>query len=263
MKIALGQMDVHAGRPVENWRQVEQWAGAAAAQGAHLLLLPELWLSGFDLRNAAEHARAWTEHDQAHCAELARAAGLYVAGSVIAWDDRGRPANTAVLVSPQGELVASYRKIHLFAPMGETRYLAPGDGTPSFALPWGRTALAVCYDLRFPELFRRYAVDETVLVLLPAQWPIPRIEHWRILLRARAIENQCVVAACNRAGQGDDGTVFGGHSAVVGPRGQVLVAGTETPDLLLVDVNLEEVAQVRQEFPVLADRRLALDHCVE
>jgi predicted amidohydrolase len=256
MKIALGQMDVRAGRPAKNWRQAEQWARESAAQGAQLLLFPELWLSGFDLPHAADYARAWEAADRAHCAALAREAGLYLGGSVIVRDDQGRPANTAVLFSPQGNLVAAYRKVHLFAPMGETRFLAAGEATPSFALPWGRTALAVCYDLRFPELFRRYADAGVTLVLLPAQWPIPRVEHWRILLRARAIENQCVVVACNRAGADADGTVFGGHSAVIAPHGQVLVEAAETPDLLLVDVDLEEVARVRKEFSALADRRL-------
>lgn len=254
MKIALGQIDVRAGEPEENWRQAELAARSCAAQGVDLLVLPELWLSGFDLPRAADYARRWEECDCVHCGELARAAGLYVAGSVIAWDGQGRPANVAFLISPQGELVASYAKVHLFAPMGEKRFLTAGDAAPLFDLPWGQTALAICYDLRFPELFRRYAAAGAVLLLLPAQWPIPRLEHWRILLRARAIENQCVVAACNRAGQDRDGTIFGGHSAVIGPRGQVLVEGKETPDLFLVDVDLEEVARVRQELEVLADR---------
>jgi predicted amidohydrolase len=263
MKIALGQMDVRAGRPAENWRQAEQWARQSAAQGAQLALFPELWLSGFDLSHAADYARAWETADRARYAALAQETGLYLAGSVIARDDQGRPTNTAVLFSPHGDLVATYRKVHLFAPMGETRFLAAGVATPSFELPWGRTALAVCYDLRFPELFRRYADAGVTLVLLTAQWPIPRIEHWRILLRARAIENQCVIAACNRAGVDEEGTVFGGHSAVIDPRGQVLVEADTKPDLLLVDVDLEEVARVRRELPVLEDRRPALDHCSE
>jgi len=256
MKIALGQMDVRAGRPAENWRHAERWAQESATQGAQLLLFPELWLSGFDLSHAADHARAWEAGDRARFAVLAQETGLYLGGSVIAEDDKGRPANTAVLFAPQGDLVASYRKVHLFAPMGETRFLAAGEATPSFDLPWGRTALAVCYDLRFPELFRRYADAGVAVVLLTAQWPIPRIEHWRILLRARAIENQCLIAACNRAGEDEDGTVFGGHSAVIAPHGQVLVEAQETPDLLLVDVDLEEIGRIRREFPVLADRRL-------
>lgn len=263
MRIALGQMDVRAGEPQQNWPQAERWAHAAAAAGAQILLLPELWLSGFDLERAAEYARRWGEGDRARCADLARAAGLYLGGSVLAEDSRGRPANVAVLFSPQGELAASYAKVHLFPPMGEPRFLAPGTAAPSFALPWGPTALAVCYDLRFPELFRHYAAAEVALTLLPAQWPLPRVEHWRVLLRARAIENQCVVAACNRAGRDGDGTVFGGHSAVIGPRGQVLVEGGETPDLLLADVGLEEVWQVRRELPVLAGRRFSVVQGVE
>ena len=258
MKIALAQMDVLAGRPEENLARATSLAREAASRGAQLLLLPELWLAGFDLRHAAEHARAFRDHFQARWAELAVSTGLYMAGSVVALDAAGRAANVALVLSPQGEVLASYHKVHLFAPMQETQYLAPGDAAPVFDLPWGRTALAVCYDLRFPEIFRRFAREGAVLVLLPAQWPIPRIEHWRVLLRARAIENLSFVVGCNRAGRNRDGTVFGGRSAVAAPWGEVLVEAGEEEALLFGKVDLDRVGPLRDEFPFLADRRDAL-----
>ncbi len=258
MRLALGQMDVAPGRPADNFARAEVLAGAAAESGVDLLLLPELWLSGFDLGRAVEHARSLADEWLPRWVQLARANGLYIGGSVLAPDPAGRPANTALLVSPGGDLSACYRKVHLFAPMQEQQYLVPGRDAPVFDLPWGRTALAICYDLRFPELFRRFSAGDAALVLLPAQWPGRRLAHWQVLLQARAIENQFFLAACNRAGRDEDGTTFPGHSAVVGPWGQVMVEGGTDQALLLADLDLAEVAQVRREFPVLADRRDSL-----
>lgn len=255
LRVALAQMHIAPGRPQDNFRQAQQWAEAAADQGAELLLLPELWLSGYDLARSQEHARSFQEEYQGRWAALARTTGMFLCGSVLALDPAGRPANTALLLSPAGELLAAYRKVHLFEPMGEVRYLAAGDTLPSFDLPWGRTAMAICYDLRFPEPFRRYMLGGAELVLLVAQWPQPRVEHWRTLLRTRAIENQIFVAACNRVGEDPNGTVFGGHSAVIGPWGEVLVEGSGEEALLLATLDLGAVQETRARFPLLGDRR--------
>ncbi len=255
LRVALGQMKVTPGRPEVNLRRAEGLAQEAAQAGAHLLLLPELWLSGHDLERAEEEARSFVERWQGEWSALARRYRLFLAGSVVAPGNDGRPANVALVLSPEGETVARYEKIHLFAPMGESR-LAAGRDTPCFDLPWGRTALAVCYDLRFPELFRRYAESGASFVLLPAAWPRARLDHWRILLRARAIENQCFVLACNRAGRDPDGTAYAGHSAVLDPWGRSLREGGQKAGLLLADLSSEEAGRVRETFPVLADRRL-------
>ena len=134
--------------------------------------------------------------------------------------------------------------------------MTPGDALPVFDLPWGRTALAICYDLRFPEMWRHYMQAGAQLILIPAEWPIPRVEHWRLLLRARAVENQLFVVGCNRAGGGSDSQhPFGGHSAAVDPWGKVLVEGELEPGLFLATLDLEEVARCRRLFPWLDDRR--------
>lgn len=255
LRAALGQMKVTPGRPEVNLRRAERLAREAAQAGAHLLLLPELWLSGHDLERAEEHARSFAERWQEEWSALACRYRLFLAGSVVAPGEGGRPANVALVFSPEGKVVARYEKVHLFTPMGEGR-LTAGRSTPCFDLPWGRTALAVCYDLRFPELFRRYMEEGASFVLLPAAWPRSRLEHWRILLRARAIENQCFLLACNRVGRDPDGTAYAGHSTVLGPWGNPLREGGLKADLLLADLDPEEVGRVRQAFPVLADRRL-------
>jgi predicted amidohydrolase len=253
MNIALAQMDVQWANPEANLEAAERMVAHAATAGADLVILPELWGSGYDLAHAQAYASALDTGLFEHMAALARRHGLYVTGSLLE-ASKGHIYNTCVLFGPQG-LAGQYRKLHLFRLMQEDRYLTPGD-RPSQCkdLPWGVTGLAICYDLRFPELFRGYALDGAQLIVLPAQWPAPRIDHWRTLLRARAIENQCFIAGCNRVGADPDNT-FGGASAIVGPWGELLVEGKDHPELLVARIAPEKVHEARRRIPVLSDRR--------
>ena len=252
--VALAQMAVALGRPQENEKTAQSLAAQAAAQGADLLLLPELWVTGYDLERAAEYAAPLDSGHFALMASLAQAHQLYVAGTALEANPGGKPFNTAAIYGPDGRCAGAYRKVHLWAPLGEVEHMTPGDAMPAFDLPWGRVAMAICYDLRFPELWRCLADAGAQLVLIPSEWPVRRVEHWRLLLRARAVENQLFVAGCNRAGAGADG-VFGGHSAVVDPWARVLVEGDSEAGLFVATIELDEVARARSLFPFLADRR--------
>ena len=218
--IALAQMDVPIGQPEANLARARDFAAQASQAGADLLLLPELWLHGYDLAQGEKWAAPLGEGGFAHMSALAREFGLYLAGSTLerhAEGGSGEPgrtgsgepgrtvSNTAVLYAPDGALLGSYRKIHLFRLMQEPRYLAPGDHATLCPTPWGPVGLAICYDIRFPELFRAMALAGAVLFLVPAQWPVRRLEAWLLLARARAVENELFVAACNRVGH--DGQV--------------------------------------------------------
>lgn len=256
--ITLVQMDCLLGQPAENFERAEKFVIEAGRRGSDLVVLPELWSTAYDLENAALHAAPLTQNHEGEgwfgrLAQMARQAGVWLTGSILE-ASVGRFYNCMTLYSPQGELTGAYRKIHLFRLMQEELYLAPGAETTLLDLPWGKTGLAICYDLRFPELFRRYALDGATLVVIPAEWPHPRREHWRTLLRARAIENQCYIAACNRIGEGK-GNRFFGASAVIDPWGETLIQGGETEALLTVTVDLAEVAAARHRIPVFADRR--------
>jgi predicted amidohydrolase len=253
IKIALAQMDVKWADPDANLAVARQMVGQASDAGADLVVLPELWGSGYDLARAAEYATLLSEGLFREMGLLARAHDLHVVGSLLEARD-GQIYNTCALFGSQG-LVGRYRKIHRFCLMQEDRYLAAGD-RPALCndTPWGMTALAICYDLRFPELFRTYALAGARLMVLPAQWPAPRVDHWRTLLRARAIENQCVVAGCNRVGADRD-NVFSGASAVIGPWGEVLVEGGDQVALLVAEVDFDGVDEARQRIPILSDRR--------
>ena len=122
-------------------------------------------------------------------------------------------------------------------------------------MAWGAAGLAICYDLRFPELFRRYAVrDKAKLILICAEWPQARVNHWRALLQARAIENQCFVAATNSCGK-TGGTVFGGNSMIIDPWGEIIAEAGADEALVTGEIDLSEVDRVRQTIPVFEDRR--------
>ena len=257
--VSLGQMDVRAGEPETNMARVEAWIAEAARRGSDLVVFPELWDSGYALERASELGSPLEEGRFARIAALAREHRIHVLGSMLELvpsltGERPIARNTAPWFDSEGRMRGAYRKLHLFRLMEEDRYLQPGDEPLLLDLPWGRTGLAICYDLRFPELFRGYALDGAVMTVVPAQWPHPRLEHWRVLLRARAIENQMVIVACNRVGQ-DGETRFCGHSVVYDAWGKMLIEGGEEEALLTVAVNLADVRRVRETIPVFADRR--------
>lgn len=253
LTIALAQIDVHPGQPEINLDRARDFAAQAREAGADLMLLPELWLHGYDLERANEWAAPLGEEGFAQMAELAREFDLYLTGTLLERHGGG-VSNTAAFYAPDGELVGAYRKVHLFRLMQEHRYLMPGDRAALFPTPWGPVGVPICYDLRFPEFFRVMALAGAVLFLIPAQWPVVRLEAWLTLVRARAIENELFVAACNRVGMEGD-VVFPGRSCVVGPLGQVLVEGDDQERLLVAEVDMREVRTARRYLPVYKDRR--------
>ncbi|MFE3998328.1 carbon-nitrogen family hydrolase [Nocardioides sp. YIM B13467] len=239
---------------------------------ADLVVLPELWAQGgFASDTWAELAEALDGPIVRRLAKVAREREVWLhGGSIIeraaegeALGPEGRGLwNTSLLFAPDGELRVTYRKIHRFGfGDGEPRLLEAGEQLAVTDVPFaGDTTivgLATCYDLRFPELFRLLGDREVGLVIVPAAWPLPRVEHWRLLGRARAVENQAWVLQCNTAGT-HRGLTMGGHSQVVAPTGEVLGELGEIEDVLTVDIDLDLVEQTREAFPVLRDRRLSV-----
>ena len=253
LTIALAQIDVHRKQPEVNLTRVRGFAAQARGAGADLLLLPELWLHGYDLAHAEEWAAPLGEGGFGQMAALAREFGLYLSGTLLE-RHAGGVSNTAVLYAPDGALVGSYRKVHLFRLMQEHRYLVAGDRAVLFPTPWGAVGIPICYDLRFPEFLRAMALAGAVLFLIPAQWPTARLEAWLTLTRARAIENELFVAACNRVGV-EGKASFPGRSCVVGPLGHVLTEGDDQERLLIAQLDLREVETARRYLPVYDDRR--------
>jgi predicted amidohydrolase len=225
-----------------------------AQQGADLVLLPELWPNGgFAYDGWEASAQALDGLIVTALRDAARELGALVhMGSLVERDETGRLFNTSVLLGRDGEILTTYRKIHLFGfGEGEPELMTPGDDV----VVHDGLGLATCYDLRFPEQFRRLLDAGAEVVLLPAAWPAKRVAHWRLLAQARAVENQSYVLAGNTAGK-HSGVEMGGGSLVVDPWGTVLAEAGTDEEVLVVDLDLEAVARTRSSFPILADRRL-------
>ena len=222
-----------------------------------MAVLPELWLSGaFDLDVARAVAMPLDAPLMDRIRALAADSGAWVhAGSYAERAADGSTYNTAVLIGPAGDILATYRKRHLFGfETGERTLMSSGDDLVVIDTPLGRTGLATCYDLRFPEMFRGLIDLGAETFLLCSGWPVPRIEHWRLLARARAIENLAWLVACNGVGS-HAGITLGGHSVVVDPKGEVVAEAGDTETVLFADVVPSQAGEWRTAFPALGDRR--------
>lgn len=253
LRLSLGQMDIALGDVDANFERAREWTAEAAQNGSSLVVFPELWSTGYDLENWRKYASPLGEGMFAHLSDLAHEFKIAIAGSILEARN-GRAYNTLALFDAEGKQRAVYRKIHLFRLMEEDRWLAPGDEAVIADAAWGPTGLGICYDLRFAELFRKYALNGAKMVILPAEWPGRRAYHWQTLLRARAIENQMFVVGVNRAGE-SSGERFGGGSAVIDPWGEAVAEGGGDPALLHAEIDLALVDEVRKRIPVFEDRR--------
>jgi len=251
LRAAAIQFNIELGYTDANLDTATAALRKAAQGGAKLAVLPEMWSCGYDYRNLTELAKETPrvlESIQEECRNL----GLVSIGSLPELEN-GTIYNTAYVID-RGELVASYRKLHLFSTMREDKFLGPGERAVVAETSIGRLGIAICYDLRFPELFRKLALEGAEIICIPAEWPKPRQEHWKTLLRARAIENQVFVVAancCRVQGKLD----FFGLSQLISPLGNVLKIAGEEDTELVADLDFSEMESYRKQIDILADRR--------
>jgi len=251
LTIALMQMDISLGDQEQNAQKARLLAEKLPPCAC--LLLPELWGTGYALERSHELAEDGSGQCTNVMREIALAKKAYVGGSILMRRDDD-VYNTFVLVSPAGQVIAEYDKTHLFRLMQENIFLRPGHRLVTVDTTHGRVGLSICYDLRFPEVFRHYRNEGVDFNLLVAEWPLPRVEHWRTLVRARAIENQCYLIACNRVGS-DTNNNFAGHSLVVDPWGEVLLEAEADEGVYVVEIDPEKIAIARNRLPVQGDKR--------
>jgi len=230
---------------------------AAAAAHADILVLPELWHAGaFAIDVAREHQQPMDGPLVRGMRAVAADTNTWVYAGSFAETLAGKAYNTAVLIGPDGEIRAIYRKVHLFGfSGGETTLMTAGEELVVVDTPLGPTGLATCYDLRFPEMFRQLVDRGAHSFLVASGWPTRRIEHWRILARARAIENQAWMLACNQVGS-HSGVVMAGHSMIVDPWGALVAEGDDSECVVSAEIDPAYVDETRRIFPVLADRKL-------
>ncbi len=262
MHAHLVQLDIVWEEPTENHARVTHLLADVKIEPGDLILLPEMFATGFSLRN--EVTTAATHDTRAFIAGLARSTRAYVQGGLTVAIEASKFAeNRAPIYSPSGEHIAEYAKIHPFGFGREPEAIQGGqhivcwDWTPSAETKPLRVGIGICYDLRFPELFRSLVASGAQCFALGANWPSARQEHWRSLAIARAIENQAFMLAVNRCGS-DPHLDYAGGSIAVGPRGEILGELTDAPGVLSVPIDPEEVTSWRDKFPALRDIRLPI-----
>lgn len=251
MKIVCVQLDPAWENKAANFRRVRELLGAAPFSPGSLVLLPEMFATGFSMNAEAIAEKPGGETEQ-FLARTAREFGIFLVGGMAASEAGGRKRNQAVAFDPDGRELARYSKRRCFPLAGEARHYAAGDQVATFRWHDWVVAPFVCYDLRFPELFREAARQGAHLFAILANWPAPRIPHWVTLLQARAIENQAFVAGVNRCGR-DPLLYYSGRSLVIDPQGEILADAGESPQIVSATVDLAALKTWRAEFPALAD----------
>lgn len=259
MKVALIQMDVAAGQPERNFEHAAAMMEKAAAEKPDLMVLPEMWNTGYDWARADEIADVDGEQTRRLLSSMARKHGVTIVGGSVMYRDSqtGQTFNTMLVMNEQGQEIARYDKIHLFRLMDEDQYLSAGHTFRTFEAQSVTVGVMICYDLRFPQLSRKLTHMGAHVLINAAQWPTPRVAHWQTLLRARAVENQVFMIGVNRVGE-SLGTPFPGSSMVIDPFGEVLLTGDGQENIYTVQLDLRRVGQMRQTIPVFQDERLDL-----
>jgi predicted amidohydrolase len=248
LRVAAIQMEVVSGEPRKNIVRAEALLNDAARQGAQAALLPELWTTGYSLDRFEQIARDCAQMTLDFLQSEARRLNMSIVGGSFPTVGPDGIYSTCHIISADGSVLSEYSKEHLFPLLNEPRYLRPGAPGEAVGTPHGKWAALICFDIRFPESARQLAYGGTRVLWVPAEWPMPRLEHWRTLLRARAIENQLFVVAANRCGQGDD-THWGGHSTIIDPWGDILAEADEEETVLLADLDMGKVDEVRARIP--------------
>lgn len=245
------QFNVKQGDVDANLAYVREALKRVAAQGAQLVLLPEMWSSGFDYKNLNQlslRTAAIVEELTALSLKLS----LVIVGSMPE-PNKDKVFNTIYVVD-NGRIAGTYRKIHLFSLLGEDKAFSGGDKWLLADTSIGKVGVVICYDLRFPELSRRLALEGAEIICIPAQWPKPRQEHWRTLLRARAIENQLFVVSCNACGVIGKLDFFG-MSMIIDPKGEVLAEAGEEEREVFSALDMQTMIDWRSQIPCFNDRK--------
>ena len=260
MNIKIFQYDVGFGEPEKSLNKIKDKLESAKIQKDDVLVLPELWSTGFDLKSLNRLAAVNLEPYLTEISNLAKRHRINIVAGSIAnkVDENSKDVyNTAFVVDSSGNLIHSYSKVHLVPMLNEPDYLTEGENQIEiFNLLEVQSGLAICYDLRFPELFRDMSLQGAKVIYLVAEWPIERKKHFLNLLKARAIENQCYVVACNTIGVQNNKTEFAGSSIIIDPLGEVVVQGShDQEELVEAEINLNLVDKVRSSIPIFKSRR--------
>jgi len=258
MRIATVQLEITEAQPIINRGRVLDLLRKHAE--FDLCLLPELWTSGYcyhEWRNIAQNDTPLTIN---WMSDVAKNFNIWLGGSVVCQDENGRLFNRFLLFNRQGMIVGSYDKTHLFTLMKEHKYLSPGQHLSIIDVEGYKVALAICYDLRFPEMFRKLFLQGVDMFLVPCEWPASRKDILFVLAATRAIEAQAYLILANRVGHDDKGTVYAGMSAIFGPEGIINETKSGVSELIISTLDKNMLTDIRKNFPLMKHRREGIDY---
>lgn len=251
IKAASIQFNVKQGDVEANLDYVRSALHRASENGAKLAILPEMWSTGFSYKNLNELAKSTCSISD-ELKRLSQKYSMVIIGSMP--EPSGDKVFNTLYLHDNGELIGSYRKLHLFSLLGEDKAFNSGETTFMADTSIGKIGGIICYDLRFPELARKIALDGAQIITVSAEWPKPRQEHWRTLLRARAIENQLFVISCNVCGVIGKLDFFG-MSMIIDPKGEVIAEAGEYETEIYGDIDFDAIDAWRRQIPCFNDRR--------
>jgi len=254
MKIALIQLNIAFEAKQTNYERTESFIKKAAQETCDIAVLPEVFNTGF-----SKNISATAEDENGETASiLSNMAKIYHINLIAGFTEKAigseKAKNIAAVYNREGVLITKYTKIHPFSFTREDHYYISGDRLVTFDIEGVPSGIFICYDLRFPEIFRSIAKNVHAIFII-ANWPTSRKEHWETLLKARAIENQCFVIGVNRTGTDHQAIHFPGASHIFDPFGKCICSGDETEELVIAEIDPNEVMRVRKKFPFLQDMR--------
>lgn len=251
VKIASIQMDCEPGNVAKNLEKALGFIHEAAEKGAELVLLPELFNVGYDF-TVYKKMEYNNQETIGILSDTAKKLDIHIVAGILELEGDWC-YNSIFIFDNLGKIVTKYRKVNLFPLSYEEEIFAPGEEKVTVTLKGIKFGIMICFDLRFPELSRQYLKDECDAILIASAFPFPRLDHWRILLKARAIENQMYVIAANRSGK-DGGLTFLGNSCIIDPWGTVKATANETEEtVILHTIETDKVQQVRKVMPIITN----------
>jgi len=254
MKISSLQMDVALGERKQNMEKVRSLTEKAMQEQPDVLVLPELWDVGFFPKNVVELSDKDGEIAKKFLSSLAKEHKINIVGGSIVRGDKDAIHNTQYIFDRQGNLIAEYDKVHSFSPSNEHVIFKAGSKSVTYELDGIKMGSIICYDLRFLEWVRVVALAGAQVLFVPAAWPHPRLNHWRLLNQVRAIENQFFVVAVNHVGKAND-LEFCGHSLMVNPWGEVIAEAGDKEEILTAELDFAVIKDIRERINVFRDRR--------
>ncbi len=257
MRIAAAQISCSLGDLNANAIKIRDFSAQAKEAGVDLIVFPEMTDTGYSMSVIQAQASPWTRGFVPQLQEIARGLSIAIVSGISERDGESI-YNSQIFVDGDGKVVSKYRKVHLFAgePIAEHRCFSPGNEWTSFTFAGLRFGLSICYDLRFPEMYRKLAVENGVnAFIVSSAWPFPRVEHFRTLAAARAIENQSYMIVANRVGTDED-VSFCGRSTIIDPYGVILASASQgREELIQAEISEDAVKSVRSQMEVFAHRR--------